>query len=210
MFLTQISSKDTSLEVLMTIADNLNRLMVEKDIDTKALSLSTEISISAINAIKRGDGNPTLSTLTRIAHFLGVTLETLIGTQNEDVINDKATLIPIYHIADAEQQDKKGIIEYTTTECSQYEHHKLLGIRLHNNAMSPYFEKGSIFIICPDLNYTDGDVVLVKVEEKVFFRRIYTHGNIVHFQFIGLESSPQVYENFKIIGLVIKVIQELY
>ncbi len=199
----------TANDGLIALAENLNKLMFEKGVDVKTLNLSTGISISAINALKRGVGNPTLGTLLELAKFFNTSIDQLIGFPNQPRSFDSIR-VPIYNITDVEHRNKEKIIEYIIVSCESFEEHDIFGVKIHNNAMLPFFEKGSLFILSADLNYSDGDVVLINLpNNKAFFRKIFNIGDRIQFNYISAEPSPHSYDQFKVIGVVIKVIQSL-
>ena len=80
---TKYSVPDSNIE---NLTNNLRHLMQRCNIDSTELSKSTGIALTTINGLKRGGGNPTLSTLQTIADFFNVSISQL--TEN-NISNDQ-------------------------------------------------------------------------------------------------------------------------
>ena len=74
------------------LANNLRRLMHELNTDASEISKKTGIALTTINGLKRGIGNPTLSTLHELADFFNVTIGQLTET-NMSVDNKKSRFV---------------------------------------------------------------------------------------------------------------------
>jgi len=74
----------------MVLAANVSRLRHEKGFTQKELGIRAGMSQPRIAEIERGDGNPELKTLIRIARALDVDLSTLHSTQ-PDVASQKCS-----------------------------------------------------------------------------------------------------------------------
>ena len=79
------------------IAKKLNSLLSQHSVSTKTLSEATDISIAAINNLKRGEGNPTIGTLNAICRFFEISLVELLGLNNVNM-NTQATTVPLYEL----------------------------------------------------------------------------------------------------------------
>src|SRR3990167_5435700 len=78
MLMATATENEISSKELTCLAHNLNNLMRDKGVDTKQLSALTGVSISLLNSLKRGDGNPTLGTLITLANFFDISIDSLI------------------------------------------------------------------------------------------------------------------------------------
>jgi SOS-response transcriptional repressor LexA len=202
----------TTQEV-MVLAENLNKFMLERKVDSKILHQATGISISAINSLRRGEGNPTLTTLLELAKFFNCSIDALVGLNKGNNLNNKNSpkTIPVYSLNDSVQRLKEAIIECIAEDCSSHHEHDLFAIKIHNNVYAPFFEKGSYFIVSKTLKYSDGDIVLVNINDNVIIRKIFTtNTGQVKFYSIAIQPEVNQYDAFDLVGVVIKVIQPLY
>ena len=77
------------------LANNLRSLMKTLNIDSSELSKKTGIALTTINGLKRGAGNPTLSTLYQLAEFFDVSIGQL--TEKDLSVTGKTARI-VYEI----------------------------------------------------------------------------------------------------------------
>lgn len=194
---------------LVAIGKNITALMVKKKTDTKTVSALTGISISLLNSLKRGEGNPTLGTLITLAKYFGVHINDLVNT---DSISRQAAikLVPLRvlnyaHLDQTVRNSSQNIYLPVNENCDG-----LFAIKITNSSMLPFFDKGSIFIISTEKKYTDGDIVLLRVSnDQNIFRKIFLIGNHCSFQHISIGAEAHTFRDYKIIGTVTKVIHDL-
>ncbi len=198
---------------MMILAENLNRFMLERKIDSKILHQATGISVSAINALRRGEGNPTLTTMLELAKFFNCSIDALVGLDKNDtgVVRNLSKTIPVYGLTDSVNRFTDSIIEYIAENCGAHQEHDLFAIKIHNSVYAPFFEKGSYFIVSKTIKYSDGDIVLVNIKGNVIVRKIFTT-NAGQVKFFSISIQPEIsqYEAFELVGVVIKIIQPLY
>ncbi len=209
MSLANIQIEDNQI---IALSKNLNRSMLEGNIDSKTLSQITGISINTINALKRGEGNPTLGTLFSLAKFFNCSIDTLVGIGDKKPIKAGISSIPVYNLVDAEKRDKNSIIEYIMEDCGNFKENELFAVQIHSDIFSPFFEKDSIFIVSKDMKYTDGDLVLLALKDNsVLIRKIFSiNDNEIIFSSISMTPEFNKYRKHHIIGVVIKVIHSFY
>lgn len=196
------------------LTNNLRYLMQKKGIDAGDLSKSTGIALTTINSLKRGVGNPTLSTMQAIAEFFQIT----IGQLTESALSDRNTRLNLVELALLDIQDVQiflsGHSQFKSTISVEVEkNNQLFGVKINNNSLAPFFEKGTIFIVDPTLQSQDGDIVLVQFNNQLpCFRKIFMEEEACIFtpvsEIAGSEISKS--KNFTIHGIVIKAIQNFY
>lgn len=206
-FEVQIKDTETS-----DLSKNLNQLMIEYGIDAKSLNQATGISVSAINALKRGEGNPTLWTLLELAKFFNCSIDELVGLGKNTAMPHNTKLIPVYSLADAGKRDQISIIERIVEDCGGFNEQELFCVKIHNNAFSPFFERGAYLIASTKNKYTDGDLVILATKDSdILVKKIFAIGaKEIKFASVSLEPEFNEYSEFKIIGVIIKIIQPLY
>src|SRR3990167_2484645 len=204
---TATENKITSKE-LACLAHNLNNLMSDKDIDTKQLSVLTGVSISLLNALKRGDGNPTLSTLIALANFFDVSIDSLILSDARK--RGTVAIIPVYDMQVAHEINKHIAIKNIYLKIEEDKNISHYAIQLDNSSLMPFFDKGSIFLISTYHQYADGDIVLVRINNEFdVFRKVFIKNKGMLFQHISLDADLHSYDDYKIIGFVLRVIHNL-
>jgi len=199
------------------LANNLRSLMHSLNIDSAELSKKTGIALTTINGLKRGTGNPTLSTLYQLAEFFDISIGQL--TEKNLSLSGKVARI-VYEIPllilDELLEFLKNQNKYKntiSTELDSWKPNKYYAIKVNNNAMSPLFEKGSIFIIAHDIHVHDGDIVLVQFNRHPpCFRKVFIEGKSYFFKPISEIIGDNVIKesNFIIHGIVIKAIQHFH
>lgn len=199
----EIGSKE-----LACLAHNLNNLMRDKSVDTKQLSALTGVSISLLNALKRGNGNPTLGTLIALANFFDVSIDSLILSD----VRKRGTvaIIPIYEIQVAHETNQHVVKKSIYLKIEEEKSSSHYAIQLDNSSLMPFFDKGSIFLISKDDKYSDGDMVLVRINNEYnVFRKVFVKNKGLLFQYISLDAELHSYDDYHIIGPVIKVIHNM-
>ncbi len=215
---SQIESKAINSVDIRNLSDNLKLLMSSKNIDAAQLYEKTGIAVTTINNLRRGVGNPTLSTLQLLSEFFDVSIGELTETNfsSEKFDSSKANQeIPIFELQEVNiflenlNKAKKTI----SVDIGQHSKQNCFAVKVSNNSMAPFFEKGTIFVICKNLIAQDGDIVLVKFNNHLpCFRKVFIEEDTYLFnsvsETLGKELSKS--KNFTIHGVVIKAIQHFH
>ncbi len=214
---SDINKKITDEGDIGILATNLRLLMHKFNTDSADLSEKTGIALTTINGLKRGAGNPTLSTLYQLAEFFNVTIgqlteRNLSAIGNISRIAYEIPLLTLDELAEflKNQNKYKSTI---STEIDLWKPNKHFAIKVNNNAMSPLFEKGSIFVVTQDIHVHDGDIVLVQFEQhSPCFRKVFIEGRSYFFKPISEIIGDNIIKdnNFTIHGIVIKAIQHFH
>lgn len=206
--------KQIALSKHTPLSNNLNRLMTEKNIDTAILSQKTNIAVTTINALRRGVGNPTLDTITTLARFFKLSISELAENTIKERAKNHVRHIPLLSFKTLPQYLRsKKYIDTALMPSDAYLDETCFAITLDNNALHPFFEKGSVFIISPTEDAMDGDMVLVKFNEDNYcLRRAYLESDYYFFKPIAttLRSHESHSQQYKIIGVVLKAIQHFH
>lgn len=208
-----IKMSDADQELMKVTADNIANLMKEKGIDAIELSRATGLGIATINSIRRAVGNPTLSTLSSLANFFGVSLAELTEKSCD---KGRGTLknvkpIPFLKLGDIESFFSTGHFDDTyTTEVEVDQNETFFAVQINNDTMHPQIPNGSVCIVSKDAEPSDGDIILIKIHEHTpCFRRVFIEGSSYIFTPISLERTmaPSLYDDYKILGVVLKSIK---
>ncbi|MGK2894511.1 S24 family peptidase [Klebsiella michiganensis] len=208
-----IKMSDADQELMRVTAENIANLMKDKGVDAVELSKATGLGIATINSIRRAVGNPTLSTLSSLANFFGVSLAELTEKSGD---NGRGSLknvkpIPFLKVGDVESFFSTGHFDDTyTTEIEVDKNETFFAVQINNDTMHPQMPNGSVCIVSKDAEPSDGDIVLVKIYEHTpCFRRVFIDGSRYMFTLISLDRAiaPSLYDNYKILGVVLKSIK---
>lgn len=217
--MSSLSEKKTSISHAEILADNLKFLMHAKKIDAAELNKRTGIALTTINGLRRGDGNPTMTTLAVLAELFQVSIgqltEARLSDNDQYVDNSMIKSIPVVTFAEFNNfiADKKHYKTSLITSLEPYQADYCYGVKLTNNSMTPFFEKGCIFIVTTNTPVNDGDLVLVQFDENtICVRKIYLEGNDYFFQSMVNNAEGRIIkgDKFKIHGVVIKTIQNYH
>ncbi|CED78967.1 XRE family transcriptional regulator [Candidatus Williamhamiltonella defendens] len=198
--------------LIKNTAKNLAHLMKIRKVDAATLSKMTGLGIATVNSIRRGEANPTLSTLSALSNFFEVSLAELTGndlkTQNFAPKNVKA--IPLIKLNEIDNYFFNGeFVDTYTTEVYSNEKN-LFSVSIDSDSQSPFFPRGTVCIFEKGKQPSDGDIVLVKIHEHTpCFRRIFIED--IHFLFspviLERDISPSIYSEYKIFGILLKAIK---
>lgn len=197
---------------MRSLAEFLKVQMARKNVDTKTLSRATGISITGINALKRGEGNPQLGTLLTLARYFNTSIDHMLNRATSMDQTSTPLRVPIFSLQTARHRtDDRATYHITIEQPATLQDDDLFGIELHNNVMAPFYENGTVFIISPKTPHCDGDLVLIDSGNVTLnLRRIFEVGGQYQFQTIGLNTAPQMYPKYKIVGVVLQAIQLLH
>jgi len=204
---------------MINLSSNLRFLMQKKKIDSSELSKTTGIALTTLNGLKRGIGNPTLSTLHSLADYFGITIGQLtesdllekVGAKNSKILSE----IPLLELSEIDEFLKKRYHCKTTTfvELDNYKSDSCFSVKLPNNSMAPLFEKGTIFVISHEPTCQDGDMVLVRFNNHIpCFRKIFIEDKHYFFSSISEILGDNIVKSndFFLYGVVVKAIQNFH
>jgi transcriptional regulator with XRE-family HTH domain len=205
---------DAEKKPVTLAARNLAYLMNKKGVDAAALSDAIGLGIATVNSLRRGVGNPTLSTLISLAHFFNVSLSELIEIDlagKEHQLSSAKTM-PLIRINDVmaflEQKLERHATYTTEVEGEKASLH--FAVLVNNDSLYPHFSAGTIFIIAQDEKPCDGDIVLVKVgTHSPCLRKVLIDGDHYLFSSVALEGEivPSLYDDYQVLGTVLKAIK---
>lgn len=152
--------------------------------------------------------------LVALAEVFGITVAELVGV-NLSIKANKTTMafeMPIIKMSEvsAFTEGKLSTYETYTAEIDTAHSKRYFAITMSNDSLAPHFGMGTIFIICRDEIAEDGDIVLVKIGGHYpCLRKIFIDGDSYSFSPIVMskEDNVNVYDNFEIIGIVVKSIK---
>jgi SOS-response transcriptional repressor LexA len=188
--------------------------MVRSKIEPVKLFELTGIAVTTINNLKRGQGNPTLSTLQSLAEFFDISIGDLterdLSAHNLKKTSSSLVLIDLNTADDYLTGTSQKNLQSISVELEPSLKEKSFAIKITNSSMAPFFEKGTVFILSKNTIAHDGDLVLVKFgNNPVCFRRVLIEEDSYFFSPISelLGKDPYKSKNFTIYGVVIKAIQ---
>lgn len=199
------------------LSKNLTYLLNQYTIDIKSLSIETGVPAATIGRLKKDGNNPTLSSIEPLLDFFRITMDEFIY---EDLSNTNyqkrkkmgdLVHISIYSLEEIVKGQKNAkVLKFIGAAGITGEN--VFGILINSDALVPAFQSNSIIIIDPNLKPVEGDYVLCSLgtgeKDIPVFRQIFIDGNDYYFKpvnpgFVDMKH----YEDYKILGVVIKSIE---
>ena len=81
----------------MTIGANIKRLRTQKSITQEQLSVAMNVTCAAVSKWERGETYPDITLLQPLAYYFGVSLDELMGYDQEKVQSQIESVIALYH-----------------------------------------------------------------------------------------------------------------
>lgn len=193
--------------------ENINYLIQQQNIDIETLSAQTGIPEPTLNKIRRNDSNPTVATLEPLADFFRYDIDTLLYEDISNTLFQKKSSagkfrhIPIIDIKEANKWPiKTKLIKFIGA--AGINHDEVFSIEVSGQSMSPVFREGSIVVVDIKIKPKEGDYVLCILEDnEPVFRQLFMDGKKHFFRPINPNFGDlTLYEEFKIIGVIIKSI----
>jgi transcriptional regulator with XRE-family HTH domain len=157
------------------LANNVLHLMEKNNVSDSKLARALELPYNTIKRITSGETtDPKISTLTLIADFFGIGIDKLLGneTYTSQALYKKPSMVPVLSWKDLESPDSLKNINYGSWGNWQpvaLSSSQKLGSNAYalksKKSMEPRFPTGTTFIIDPDENSEDGDIVLIQIIE---------------------------------------------
>lgn len=152
----------------MSFAENLYRLMTERQLSNVALGKAIGVSDMAVKRWKDSESVPSLDSAIAISKYFGIGLDQLVGEvapSNRDMFQ-----IPILGSVSAHTiyyglpnqtilASHKSIDDYERGEC--------YALEASDDSMSPTFSKNTVLFIHQQSQCSDGDYVIVKVYDHL-------------------------------------------
>jgi transcriptional regulator with XRE-family HTH domain len=193
------------------IAKTLTLLMDRRKISSEVLCQATGLSVTIINNIKRGVGNPTIGTLSTLASFFNVPISTLIGSIGGET-KGQVVIVDIFDLRNIHLPDKRPVLKHMLEEPNDIEQNSLFGVMLNNNTLSPYYEKGCIFIASKYPRFVNGDMIILRLKDEVnLIKRCFFQDGLYYLQDLMPNKPAENYEteDINIIGRVTHIHQKM-
>jgi transcriptional regulator with XRE-family HTH domain len=205
-----------AIKPVSMMSKNLRYLMSKNRIDAATLCAATQLAAPTINSLRRGVGNPTLSTVFDLANYFEVSLGDLMerDLSVEEVMRAPASLIPLIKINEINRflENKLEAVGTYTTEIDEYDAASCFAVLVNNDSLHPQFSPNTVLIISRDAKPRDNDIALIKINDHhPCFRRIFINENHLLFSSISIESEPSLfqYENYELIGILLRAIKTI-
>lgn len=224
-----MSNKETKSpqpENLHGLKDVLTKLMEESDIDDASLSRETGVPASSISRMRLNpDANPTASTLRPLAKFFGISISQLLGDEplpkerlpgTHHPLGFTLARIPIIHwewvnlwLKEDKQTlpFKEKLTRWISTEKAVSP--KAFALVIPTESFGLILRKGSLIIIDPETQVSDGDLALVSLlqEDTILLRKILIDGNDTYIKSVNpeMKSTKLLEKGAHIFGVVIEI-----
>ncbi|WP_434632688.1 helix-turn-helix domain-containing protein [Chromobacterium sp. CV08] len=202
--------------LLAAVARNLASLMSRHGVDAMRLSDETGLGIATINNLRRGVGNPTLSTLGEIARYFQVGIGELTA-DDLDAAAERGPAVfsmPLTGIGRLGDFIDAGVADlgHYCAEVAGYAGRPLFAVLVNNDTLYPHYAQGTVFIMVRESRPQDGDIVLVRIgDNPPCLRRVYVEEEFLLFLSISAlnDMAPSLYKNYQVLAVVLKAIKTL-
>lgn len=199
------------------MAKNLRHLMEKNKVDTATLNAATKLAVPTINSLRRGEGNPTLSTLIDLAHYFEVSIGDLTEGDlsiEKTAKQSSAKSVPFIKINEIDRflGNQLKTIETYTIEIDDVDTATCFAVLVNNDSLYPQFSPGTVLIVSRDEKPLDNDIVLIKISDlNPCFRKIHFSENNFLFSSVSIEndSSLSTYEKYELIGVLLKAVKTI-
>jgi len=213
------STKSTNISIEY-LAENIKKLLDAYQINESELARKLDVPYNTIHRIANGTtSDPRISTLQQIADYFGLSLDAILSkTQEHNFITQKENLIiPILNwdtilkqnfAKDLDKANWKKWIQ--TSQIKTVKDINQLFALESTKSMQPRFPSGTTFIIDPNENPIDGDLVLIRFRDTsaVSLRELVIDSPDWQLNAVIPGSAPLVYKinDHEIMGVVILTI----
>jgi transcriptional regulator with XRE-family HTH domain len=188
-------------DLVKLIAIKLSTLIVANKCEMKYLSNYTNISLSSLHKLKRGEGNPTISNIFKIANFFGVPIGFFFTVNELEISQTGLKSFSLYDLETYGMNPSKESMFLRRDEFSNIDY----TIRINTTTYAPTYQSGVILYISEKAVINSGDIVFVSSKNGNALRRVLqiSSENI----YISIDSSSKVddFQNLEIYGTVMGI-----
>lgn len=203
---------------------NLAYLIKKYKIDNEILAKCTGLSSATIASLRSRATNPTISTLQPLVEFFNITIDELINQDCQQLDanrSEEANLstraknisIPIISLDRVKdwpyQVTKSPEVQYINTKNDI--NNNCYALKLDGNVLLPQYKKNTLFIVDPDLEVNDSNLVVVSLNKTpATFRQVFIDSYKYYFKPINPDfGGMEFVENYSVHGVVIRAIYDL-
>ena len=147
----------------MLLADNINRLMEDRNISNNQLGKELDLSTETIRNWRNGIKVPTVDKLLKLANYFSVSLDTLMGTP---VYTEQIVALPLVGAVSAGSFDILNEDEWTDERSVSVKmlqgrpQKECVTIEVIGDSMSPHLLPGDILIVHRQTHAVNGNIVV--------------------------------------------------
>lgn len=184
----------------MLLSDNINRLMLDKNISNVQLGKELDISTEAIRSWRNGTKIPTVDKLAKLASYFSVSLDALMGTplDTEQII--KLPLVgavnagPFEILNETQWSDNRSVSVRLLQSRPKKE---CVAIEVVGDSMSPYLLPGDILIVHRQSYAVNGNIIVAydPTVNGYTVKRFEQTGDTVKLLPFNSNYKPYIYTN---------------
>lgn len=195
---------DPNAELMLLISTRINQLIKEKHLETQDIANATGISISSINSIRKGKGNPTLAIILKLARFFGKSISFFLEPSASDIDSEKVSHLKVYPNTVTDLAKSEPLYCLTVKKerypCANF------AIKIDDDTLLPMFRQGTIFVVTETSNAQDGEMVLLKNKNGYLIQRLHFIRNKPVFSSFTIKSEFETRDEYMIIGTIVGII----
>lgn len=188
----------------------LKQLRIANGLTQKSVAEALSIARNTYNQYETGKRAPDIETLCRIASFFGVSVDYLVGHDEETRKLPKRTIPVLGTIpAGVPMEAIEDIIDYEDLSPEEAnDSHEYFGLRIKGRSMMPeYLDGDTIIVRKQDTAQTGEDVVVMVNGDDATFKRLQiSKDGITLIPLNTAEYSPVFYTNSQIEALPVRVL----
>lgn len=188
----------------------LKQLRIAKGLTQKSVAEALSIARNTYNQYETGKRAPDIETFCRIASFFGVSVDYLVGRDEEMGKLPKRTIPVLGTIpAGVPMEAIEDIIDYEDLSPEEAnDSHEYFGLKIRGRSMMPEYLDGDTIIVRRQETARTGEdvVVMVNGDDATFKRLQRTSDGITLIPLNAAEFSPVFYTNSQIEALPVRVL----
>lgn len=210
----------------MKFNEKLKIFRKEAKITQVELAKKLNVTQGTVANWERGVREPDIETIQRIADALNININTLFSdlshSNNRDSIEvlpaDGIRKIPLFESVAAgfgAYPDSTVIGYIPVYISSDWEAEHTIAIKVKGDSMYPKIEDGDIVVVCKDADYSDGQIVVVRIDEtEAVVKRIHLSQTRLVLESINPEYKDRVFDReemnrITVEGVVRKIVKDV-
>ena len=172
------------------LANRVNNLLKQAKLTSKDLAVGINISVTAVNMLRRAEGNPTVDVLSKLSDFFAKPISYFVTPEADLDSLDEDDLISL-KIYSLEEPIMDYNEMYSVAIGRDRFKNPIFAVRVNSDALSPMFSKGTSFVISNNPP-KDGDMVLARLSEKNKIIRMHVvNGKNIFLRLISIHLLSQ-------------------
>lgn len=198
----------------------LEAAMTARGIGVRQLAKYAKMSASNVSSLLKGENEPSLPTLRKLAPYFHLDLNELVallpsevytGTVPSSIFISDALGVVLVPVMEQEAGAGRGVgvLEYEFVSPAVTSKHNVIAVRIKGDCMAPKIEDGDTVIVDREIGWENGRIILARVDDQLLIKRAYHEDGHIRLHCENPAYPDTTPTDADVLGVVIRVIKQV-